>query len=174
MTHGGHVAVVHQPHRLTRQAGIPREAVRSPEGPVARAPSVERHAVAIDHDSEHMLRARHVDTLDPICVDISGDAAHRAFGQGECLTDRLERFRVEPAQGRVTLPVEAEVLREQRAVAQGQEAVVAAVDERALFLDVEVIWVETVQIRAVDGVDGSVCMGEDRPAPDVISARQPR
>ena len=172
MTHGGHVAVVHQPHRITRQASVPGESMRAPDGAVTRAPPIECHSLTVDHHPKHMLRAGHVHALDTIWANIGGDAAHRTLGQGECRTDRLEGFCIEPAQGCHALSVEAEVLGEQRAIAQGQETVVTAVDEGTLVLDVEVVGVETVQVRPVHGIDRPVRMGEDRPAPDMTPARQ--
>ncbi len=68
---------------------------------------------------------------------------------------------------------ETQVLCCKGAVAEDQKAIVGAIDGESSFgEDRQVDGVEPVQKAPVDRVDGTVCVGNDRTAPDVFSARE--
>ena len=103
---------------------------------------------------------------------ISGYATHRALGQYQRIPDRVQGLRVDPGDGGAPLALQAQVLGDQRAVGQGQEAVVAPVDRKFPFGNYPAVPVQPVEERTVDRVDRPVGVGQDRPAPHMVSARQ--
>ena len=74
--------------------------------------------------------------------------------------------------GGATLALKPKVLRDQRAVRQCEHAVVAVGRQLSLNHDREIVWIKPMDVRAVDGDNRAVGVGNDCPAPHVIAARQ--
>ena len=122
-----------------------------------------------DLDAERVARVLKVrrDKLDEAAADAEHEA--RGVAEGHPVGQPLRGPGEEGA-----LPLQPQILGEQRAVRQGEEAVVAAVDHRPLGLDVEVVGVQPVEMGAVHRVHRTVGVDQDRATPHVVAARQVR